>query len=113
MTAADDTGLTIKEYLARIDQKVDRIEEKLDGKADMTYVGSVEARVRQLEVIGSRHAQDALNEIARLKVEHNHVIDQLWANINWLKKKVWIVAGAAGTLAAAWSLVHEGIIHFT
>lgn len=109
--AGDDTGLTIKEYLVRIDGKVDRIEEKLDTKADITVVSSLEGRIRQLEVVGSVHAQAALNEVATLKASHKAELDQLWANINWLKKKVWIVAGASGAVATLWSVIHTGIVH--
>lgn len=111
MAESGDVGLTIKEYLARIDGKVDKIDEKLDTKADIPYVLQLEGRVRQLEVTGSVHAQSALREVERVKAEHQAEIDTLWSSINWLKKKVWIAAGAAGALGAAWSLLHQPFIH--
>lgn len=108
--AGDSVGLTIKEYLARIDAKVDRIDEKLDMKADLNVVTSLESRIRNLEVIGSTHAQTALNEVEHLKAEHKLEIEQLWRDVTWLKKKVWIAAGAAGAIGGAWTIIHAGII---
>lgn len=105
----DSTGLTVKEYLARIDAKVDKIDEKLDGKADVGIVASIEGRVRTLEV-GVSQATSIAAEVNQLKVEHKVALEHLYNDINWLKKKVWIAAGAASTIGVLWGFIHANII---
>jgi len=54
-------GLTVKEWLSRIEAKVDKIDAKLDGKADMSAVTALELR------LGSR-VEELQAEVQRLKI---------------------------------------------
>jgi len=40
---------TVKEWLQRLDQKIDSLDDKLDSKADTVTVVALEARIRELE----------------------------------------------------------------
>ena len=59
-------GLSVEQLIVEfIVPRLDSIERKLDGKADMALVQSLELRVGSLELHGSRGAQDLAQQVAR------------------------------------------------
>ena len=68
MTAADGNGggLTAKERLERIETLLDRIDSKLDSKADAALVASIQARLDTIERDGSPRARAADSRVSEI-----------------------------------------------
>jgi hypothetical protein len=70
-------GITPRERLERIENMLVNIDEKLDVKADKTEMLQLEARVRAIEVEGSRLAREAIHKADVLAHERLRDIEQL------------------------------------
>ena len=53
---ADEAALSVKEWLERLDGKIDKLDDKLDAKADLRLVTEVQARVLAIEREHDRRA---------------------------------------------------------
>ena len=106
-------AISPRERLARIEALLVTIEQKLDYKASQADLLALEVRVREMEVKGTHHAQDALEEARRLAREREAdlvMLDNEYKTLRQdheaLGKKI---AWAFGVLATA-AVVSEYIL---
>lgn len=69
VSEGNGAGLTAKERLERIENLLDRIDTKLDSKADYALVVSLQARLDSIERDGSPQARSASRHIAELSAD--------------------------------------------
>lgn len=65
-----NAGISPRERLERIEQMLERIDGKLDGKANAAEVAGLEARIRELELNGSVHIPEMRAKVEALEVGH-------------------------------------------
>ena len=93
-----DPGMTTKEWLQRIEGHLERIEDKLDTKADTSALIAIESRVRLMETVGTPQSQT-----------NNEQVNTLRDELGKLKVKVYAVLAAIGILAAVGEILRQGI----
>ena len=71
-----NAGISPRERLERIERMLEKIDDKLDTKADAALVTSLQSRLEIIERDGTnlaraadRHASDARSEISRVKIK--------------------------------------------
>lgn len=79
-------GITPKERLERIEAMLERIDAKLDAKANESDVVALEVRVREMEL--------ELSSFEGLRKEH----DEFFKEINALRQKVFMFSGGLAVL---------------
>lgn len=101
-------GISPRERLARIEQLLVDIGQKLDNKASREEMLALEVRIWQIEVKGSNAANEALNEARRLARERVEDLEQLEAEVKMLseqhadlKAKLAYIAGGIAVVAVA------------
>ena len=67
MTNGDATGLSIKDWLAKLDAKLDKLDDKLDTKADAVVVAALQSRIETIERDGSILARRAEHDVSDAK----------------------------------------------
>lgn len=110
-------GITAKERLARIEDLLVRMDEKLDDKASRSEMAALELRIRSIEVSGSKAANDALDEARRLAHEREGdllMLDkeykQLRSDHEMLGKRIAWALGALAVAAVAAEAVLSSIL---
>lgn len=79
-------GITPKERLERIEAMLERIDAKLDAKANESELVALELRVRDMEL--------ELSSFDGFKKEH----DELFEQLNSLRQKVFMASGGLAVL---------------
>lgn len=100
---ADDlsnAGITPKERLARIESLLERMDGKLDNKADAAVVAALELRVRDLETHGSISAQQTAGRV-----------DGLERSVEKLGQKLAYATGTLSAVIVASNMVVAWIIN--
>lgn len=101
---SDDTdsfrnaGISPGQRLFRIEELLEKMDSKLDSKADLAYVAQIEGRLRLLEVGGDAHTNELRGRMDRLE----HATDGIQRKL----------AYATGTLATVVVLVNAVTLFF-
>lgn len=110
VSEASDAYLSIKEWLATISAKLDRLDQKLEGKADLTSVQAIDIRVGNVEreqIKGSVRAEtliprfdEAIKDIEELRRSSAKA-----EAVDSYRRWVW-GAGLIGLGNLAWNVIN-------
>jgi tetrahydromethanopterin S-methyltransferase subunit G len=98
-------GLSAKERLAKIEEKLDNILGKLDNKADKADFVELERRVRDIETHGTTQFQQAINEMRSMKDEFTIQTAELVKGQSKIKASIAYIMGAAAAVVVIIELI--------
>lgn len=94
-----NAGITAKERLGKIEDKIDIVLGKLDNKADRSDFIMLERRVREIELHGTTQIQGAVEQMAVIREEFTKQTTELMKGQSKLRANVaYIMGGAAAIL---------------
>lgn len=91
-------GISAKERLAKIEEKLDNILIKLDNKADKADLIDLQRRVRDIETHGTPQFSSAILEIKEMREEFTHQITELINGQSKIKSNIAYIMGAAAAV---------------
>lgn len=93
-----NAGISPGQRLFRIEELLEKVDSKLDGKADLAYVAQIESRLRLIEIGGDAHTNELRGRMDRLENTTNSIQRKL--------------AYATGTLAMIVVAVNAVSVYF-
>lgn len=100
-----NAGISAKERLSKIEEKLDNILGKLDNKADRSDFIELERRVREIEMHGTTQIQDAVTQMRDIREEFTKQTAELTKGQGKLRANVAYIMGAAAAIIIIVDLV--------
>lgn len=93
-----NAGITAKERLGKIEEKLDNILFKLDNKVDKGEFIELERRVRNIETHGTSQVQTALDEMKQTREQFTLQSGELVKGQSKIKSNIAYIMGAAAAV---------------
>lgn len=93
-----NAGISAKERLGKIEEKLDSILGKLDNKADKSDFIELERRVREIELHGTSQIQEAVTQMRDIREEFSKQTAELTKGLGKLRSNVAYIMGAAAAV---------------
>jgi hypothetical protein len=104
-----NAGISAKERLGKIEDKIDIVLGKLDNKVDRVDFIEIEKRVREIELHGTTQTQGVIEQMKTIQTEYVKQNSELLKSQSKLKSSIAYIMGAgAGILIIVEILFKKG-----